>query len=291
MKNIKKENMNKNIIIASTSPKLYTTRRLMKEAFGLKRSPIWVNPYNVTLPVKKKPLEGLYLHRSTGTNYDDFDLIVSSFHEISGMKVSNPLLSIKNFRTKDQQSLFFLEHSLPSITALLYRGEKTLELEASIDKIARANKSERFILKMSRGNQGIGVNIIESKQSLYSLLETFHAMKDQRFLIQPHIAHKKEWRFFITRTGIMACIERSLNSADFRGNSKRSTGKILKKIPLELQELTEKAFSKSGLDYAGVDILESMSGEYLILEVNAIPGFEQAEELSGKNIARELLIL
>jgi RimK family alpha-L-glutamate ligase len=283
--------MNKNIIIASTSANLYTTQRLMKESVELKHSPIWINPYAVTLPVNKKPLSGIYLHRSTGTNYDDFDLIVTNFHEISGMKVSNPLLSIKNFRSKDQQSLFFLEHSLPSITGLFYRGEITAELESSIDKIARANKSEHFILKMSRGNQGIGVNLIESKQSLYSLLETFHAMKDQRFLIQPHIAHKKEWRFFITSKGILACIERSLNSADFRGNSKRSTGKILKKIPLELQELAEKTFTKSGLDYAGIDILESMSGEYLILEVNAIPGFEQAEKLSGKNIARELLTL
>lgn len=291
MKNIKKENMNKNIIIASTSSKLYTTQRLMKEAFRLKRSPIWINPYIVTLPVKKKPMQGLYLHRSTGTNYDDFDLIVTNFHEICGLKVSNPLPAIKNFRTKDQQSLFFLEHSLPSIASLLYRGDKTEALETAIDKIARINKSERFILKMSRGNQGIGVNIIEGKQSLYSLLETFHAMKDQRFLVQPHMAHKKEWRFFITRAGILACIERSLNSADFRGNSKRSNGKILKKIPLELQDLAENAFSKSGLDYAGVDILESISGEYLILEVNAIPGFEQAEELSGKNIARELLVL
>jgi glutathione synthase/RimK-type ligase-like ATP-grasp enzyme len=260
MKNIKKENMNKNIIIASTSPELYTTQRLMKEATGLKHSPMWINPYTFTLPLKKKPMEGLYLHRSTGTNYDDFDLIVSKFHEISGMKISNPLQAIKNFRTKDQQSLFFLKHSLPSIPALIYRGEKSKELEASIDKMAKSSKSERFILKMSRGNQGIGVNIIESKQSLYSLLETFHAMKDQRFLIQPYIGHKKEWRFFITRAGIIACIERSLSSLDFRGNSKRSTGKILKKIPTELSALAEKAFLKSDLDYAGVDILETMTG-------------------------------
>jgi glutathione synthase/RimK-type ligase-like ATP-grasp enzyme len=115
-------------------------------------------------------------------------------------------------------------------------------------------------------------------------------MKDQRFLIQPYILHKKEWRVFIIENEIIACIEKTLTKDNFRGNAKRSFGKLLVKIPKGLEELSQRAFKLSGLNYAGIDILQSDAGELMLLEINAIPGFEQAEELSKKNIAREILL-
>ncbi|MBC7712588.1 MAG: ATP-grasp domain-containing protein [Rhizobacter sp.] len=274
------------IIIASLNPTLYTTRRLLEEAAKLKHSAIYLNPYQHQLTQQKIKLAGHYFHRTTGTNYDDFDLVVSKYHEIHGMKVTNPIDRLKIFRSKDQQSLFFTEHNIPAIKTLLYRGELSQSIESEISKLS---KDKKYILKMNRGNQGIGVNYLESEKSLHSVLETFYAMKDQRFLIQPYISHKKEWRLFIIKGDIIACIEKTLNKEDFRGNAKRSSGKLLKKIPTELQAIAINAFNFSGLDYAGIDLLISDKGEILILEINPIPGFEQAEELSGKNIARELL--
>lgn len=277
---------NNNIIIASLNPKLYTTRRLLEEAKKLKHSPIYINPYQFHLTRPKALLSGRYFHRTTGTNYDDFDLVVSKHHEVHGMKVTNPIEQMKTFRSKDLQSLFFSEHHLPAIKTLMFRGDMTLDLEAGIAKLSQ---DEKYILKMNRGNQGIGVNYLVGLKSLHSILETFNAMKDQRFLIQPYIAHKKEWRLFLIKGEIIACIEKTLSKDDFRGNAKRSNGKILKKVPAELQALAINAFNFSGLDYAGVDMLMSEKGEILFLEINPIPGFEQAEELSNKNIARELI--
>lgn len=277
------------IIIASLNPNLYTTKRLIEESTKLKHSTFYINPYQIHLPLKQKSMEGLYFHRTTGTNYDDFDLVVTKHHENLGMKVTNPLSVLKTFRSKDLQSLFFSECKLPAIPTLLYRGEMTETLENEIEKLG--GKEQKYILKMNRGNQGIGVNFLESKKSLQSVLETFHAMKDQRFIIQPFISHKKEWRIFIVKGSILACIEKTIAKDDFRGNAKRSSsGKILKKIPRELETIALNAFKASSLDYAGIDLLLSEKGEILLLEVNPIPGFEQAEKLSDKNIARELLI-
>jgi ribosomal protein S6--L-glutamate ligase len=277
-----------NIIIASLNPTLFTTKRLLEEAIKLKHSPIYLNPYQHHITQHQIKLNGLYFHRTTGTNYDDFDLLVSKHHELQGMKITNSITTLKTFRSKDLQSLFFTEHKLPAIKTILYRGKLSDSLQYEISKLS---KDQKFILKMSRGNQGIGVNILESEKSLHSVLETFYAMKDQRFLIQPFILHKIEWRLFIIKGEIMACIEKTLSKTDFRGNAKRSTGKILKKIPVELQKIAINAFNCSGLDYAGLDLLITDKGEILILEINPIPGFEQIEELSGKNIARELLTL
>ena len=275
-----------NIIISSLNPDLFTTKRLMSEASKLKHSVSYLNPYQFLIPAKSRANVGHYFHRTTGTNYDDFDLIVTKHHEISGLSVTNPLERLKIFRSKDTQSLFFNEHNIPAIKTLLYRGQLTTAIEEELHALS---PDQKYILKMNRGNQGIGVNILESHKSLVSVLETFHAMRDQRFLIQPYIPHKKEWRALFVRGEIIACIEKNISKEDFRGNAKRSNGKLLKKIPRELEKVAHHAYMHSGLDYAGIDLLETNKGQILVLEVNAIPGFEQAEELSGHNIARELL--
>ena len=277
----------KTIIISGLNPELFTTKRLISEAKKLKHSASYLNPYQFLIPTISRQATGHYFHRTSGTNYDDFDLIVTKHHEISGLTVTNPLERLKLFRSKDTQSLFFAEHRIPGIKTLLYRGQLTEALENELHELSVEKK---YILKMSRGNQGIGVNILESYKSLRSVLETFHAMKDQRFLIQPYIPHKKEWRILIIRGEIIACIEKCISKEDFRGNAKRSNGSLLKKIPLELKKIAHHAFIQSGLDYAGIDLLETKNGKILVLEINAVPGFEQAEVLSGLNIARELLI-
>ena len=280
----------KDFIVASRNQNLYTTKRLLEEGARLGLKSQWINPYQFTLSLMNAPKneKGLYFHRSTGTNYDDFDLIVSEAHAQAGYQVTNPVAFIKDLRAKDLQWLFMQKHSLASIDTLLYRG--TLSDQTSDQLKKWTKKDDRLILKMVRGNQGIGVNLIQGLPSLLSILETFQAMNDQRFIIQPFIKHKKEWRMFMQKDRVLVAMEKKLSSDDFRGNAKRSTPKILKKCPLELEELAVKASLLSGLDYAGIDILVDEKGVYRLLEINPVAGFEHAEELSGKNIARELIM-
>lgn len=282
--------MNKKLlIIASNSREFYTTKRLFEEGQKLGFTTQWIHPYEQTVPLSYKQNGGIYFHRSTGTNYDDFDLIVSEAHELSGFKIINPLSAIRALRTKDQQWCFFERHQLPHIDSMMIRGKVSPEILATIKNWSLID--ERFVIKMSRGNQGIGVNLIRGVDSLLSLLETFQAMRDQRFLLQKFVSHTKEWRVFIHREKILACLEKQIEDKDFRGNAKRSLSKNIdiKDISKELSHLALKAFKLSLLDHAGIDILEDKSGNLKILEINAIPGFEQVEKLSGNNIARELL--
>lgn len=281
---------NQNILIASESLGLYTTKRFLIEARKQKREANWFNPYDSLLFIKEQHSttkgEGLYLVRTSGTRYDDFDLLVAKHFEDTGLAVSNPLSSLPEFRSKDGQALFFKRHKLPSIPTVVLRGALNENYWEEIVKLG--GSTQKFILKMARGNQGTGVNLINGEQSLKSILETFYALKDQRFLIQPFVAHKKEWRVFFIKGRIAGVIEKSLTGEDFRGNSKRSKGKFLKKIPRDLEQLALMAAHSSGLDYCGIDLMETKKGP-VFLEINAVPGFEQMEELSGLNIAGELL--
>lgn len=281
---------NKTVIIASESPKLYTSKRLMTEALRLNYSCSWLNPYQYFLNLEgfnlKTERQHLYLHRTSGIRYDDFDLFVSEYHQQNGFIVSNPLKGLEIFRDKARQSLFFSRHNLPFIKTINYRGDLN---EKNFNALSELSPNHKFILKMIRGNQGIGVNLVNGLHSLKSFLETFKALKDQKFLIQPFIEHQKEWRVFIIKGEIMGIVERTLAQDDFRGNSKRSSGKSLKKLPIEIESEILRGAQLSGLDYCGVDIL-SNEESFFILEINPVPGFEQLEEKSGVNIAKELLL-
>jgi RimK family alpha-L-glutamate ligase len=287
----------KSLIVASQSRELYSTSRFLYEGEKLKLKTIYLNPYDSSLLINfhnKKPninkssLDTLYLHRTTGVNFDDFDLVISSHYEAMGMKVSNPINATRLMRNKDEQALFMKTQNIPSIPSFVFRGKPTSQI---IEEISRNLNTSKFVLKMSRGNKGVGVNFINGIQSIQSLLETFHAMKDQKMLIQPLIEHQREWRVFVIKNEIMAVVEKKINASDFRGNAERAKPKLIKKIPRELSELAIDAFSKSGLDYAGIDIIEPSNGDQnLVCEINSIAGFEQIESLSKINIAKEIII-
>lgn len=281
----------KNIIVASESPDLYTTKRLMQEADALKYQNSWVNPYTqMTVRKEKKIVKsenlGLYFHRTTGIRYDDFDLLLSEDYQDRGYKITNPLSAINSFRNKEKQTLFFSKNNISHLPTISYRGELT---EKHWEEVFQLSVDEKYVLKMARGNQGIGVNLVNGKQSLKSLLETFHALKDQKFIIQPFIEHIKEWRFFVIKNDIVASVERTISAEDFRGNSKRNFGVVTNQFPPSIGEEILRAAKLSGLDYCGIDVIVNDSNFY-ILEINCVPGFEQIEKLSTINIARELLL-
>ena len=280
--------MTKKLIIASESEKLYTTKRLLKEGKELKWSTKWLNPYETSIGMlNEDTVPNLYLIRTTGIRYDDFDLICAKNYALNNFKVRNSIDGAHFFRSKENQALFFKEHQLNSIPTLMYRGQLTPHLWEELHQIS---PNHEFILKMSRCNKGIGVNLIKGMQSLRSLLETFHGMKDQRFLIQPFLPHHKELRVFIIKNEIHAVVEKSIAPDDFRGNAARSSGKLLNKIPAYARSEIERAFDISQLAYCGIDmIFDPSEKEFKFLEINAVPGFEQIEVLTKKNIAKEIL--
>lgn len=279
------------IIILSESPDLYTTRRILEEANKQKISASYINPYKNTLifedkdsGVKHPPT--LCFHRTTGIRYDEQDLTLSKYYKYLGFQITNPIENLETFRSKDTQAIFFIENKISTIPTISLRGITDKE---SLDKIISISKNQKYILKMNRGNQGIGVNFINGTQSLLSILETFHAINDQKFLLQPYIDHKKELRVFVVKNQILATIEKTISNDDFRGNSKRSSGRFIKNLSKEISEEIIRIATLSGLDYCGIDVVIT-NRKYFILEVNAVPGFKQIEELSKINVAKELIL-
>lgn len=282
--------MSKTMIISSESSNLYTTKRFIAEAKKLRLNPVHLNPFEINLQLNNQAdlqyRASHYLFRTTGIRFDDIDLLIAKLYETNGCKIINPLQSIADNRNKDM-SLFHLAYAnLPVINSLVFRGKIN---ETLIKQINELVKNQKFILKMNRGNQGIGVQLINGIDSLLSILETYHALGDQKFLLQPYTPHQREFRVLLTDKKILAVVEKIKSAEDFRGNAKRAKTKLLKRPELKLMELANLALKTLNYQYAGVDIIETKEG-FKILEVNCIPGFESIEQLSSKNIARELLL-
>lgn len=282
------------LIISSESPYLYSSKRLDEEAQKLGFITSHQNPYQIGLALSGKHLESnlkfdskkVLLHRTTGVRYDDHDLMVSKIYENKNYKIINSLSALKIFRNKDEQQVFFNQNKIPSIPSYSYRGQLN---EKVLMDIKNLSESEKYVVKMNRGNQGIGVNIINGFLSLKTILETFHALKDQKFIIQPFIEHQIEQRVFFIKNEIHAVVEKKINSDDFRANSRNSSGKFCNKMDSQTEEILLKAIAASGLDYGGIDLFIDHEKCYFF-EINAVAGFKHIEELASKNLAKEILL-
>lgn len=262
----------------------------MAEAKKLKLNPIHLNPFQYHLNIKKHDRlinsASHYLFRTTGIRFDDIDLLVAMKFKAHGCQIINPLDALIENRNKDMGQLNLSIGKFPILDSLIFRGVVTNDI---LKEIKLLSKNQQYILKMNRGNQGIGVQLINGIDSLLSILETYHALKDQKFLLQPFTPHQKEFRILLTHNKILAVVEKIKTENDFRGNAKRAKTKLVKKVDSELIDLSQRILEHLKLQYAGIDAVVTDDG-YKILEVNSIPGFESIEQLSEQNIAKELLL-
>lgn len=282
--------MFKNLIILSESSNLYSTKRFLEESKKLKLRSKNINPFlgeSIQLDTPLEATNALILNRLSGVRYDDYDLVYLKAHTLKNSKISNPLNSISDFRNKDSQLLKLKACHLPIIPSITFRGDLNTTIKNQLIKLT---KDELYVLKTIRGNKGIGVSQINGTSSLFGLLETFSAIKDQRFIIQKFVKIKNEYRVLLTRDKILGILEKKSAKNDFRRNSSRSEFKICKHLPQNFEQLLLSKMTELDLDYAGIDLYIDEKNHFGIIEVNIVPGFEAMEKLLNINIAREIII-
>ncbi|MEI8346583.1 MAG: hypothetical protein WCG27_03895 [Pseudomonadota bacterium] len=285
------------ILLLTENFEFHSCQRLQEECQALGILVTCQNPYEESslsfTPDKVKQGHGdIILHRSTGTRWDDFDLLYSLEAKAQGWRVYNDPQSMIYLRSKDWQTHLWQKAQIPVVPSYTFRGHPTTKNLEQIGELFAAYLQpgqEQFILKANRGNQGLGISLINGWDSLLGLLETFWAIKDQKFMIQPFLRTKSEYRFFLCREKIFSVLKRTPGTNDFRANAQHGEAQILNPHDSPaLCALALRALKTSGLFYGAVDILE-WKNKYFILELNPVPGFKQLEELSGQNVARHLL--
>ncbi len=213
-----------------------------------------------------------------------------------GAKIFNPINAIVATRDKLHQFLILSKHNVPVIPTFSFRGKVDSNLvDKCHDLFLQAipelqNSNLKYILKANRGNKGIGVNLLESKKSLESILQTFWGIRDQKFMIQPYLDGGEEHRIFLTEKEILGAITKKNCAGDFRNNGQFINGikDSIDELPKDLITVARQALSATGAFYAGIDILRWKNKNY-VLEVNLVPGFELLEKVTNINIAQKLI--
>lgn len=273
-------------------------KRLQEEAenLGYKTKILFYNKFIISFGNKKFNIfydeKKLQLNKfkafipiiNTHKNLDADTLFIYTLQKMD-CRVINKLESILKAKNKGRSSLILASAGLPVIPSVITFSETGLK--PLFDSI----KDDEFICKLNYGSMGRGVSYIKSKISLISTLELLKAedIQPSRVVFQKFIKESggKDIRVIVVGKKIVAAMQRTSPSKDFRANLfSGGTGKKIN-ISDKIREVSIKAVSALKLDYGGVDIIMSKSGP-LIAEVNPNPGLE-IENITNKNIAKEII--
>lgn len=146
-----------------------------------------------------------------------------------------------------------------------------------------------LVVKLLEGTHGRGVVLAETIKAAESVIDAFCELKAD-FLVQEFIkeAGGSDVRCFVIGRKIVASMERTAQSGEFRSNLHRGGSAQLTKLTPAERRTAVKAAQTMGLHVAGVDLLRSSRGP-LVMEVNSSPGLRGIEEATAINVAGKII--
>lgn len=146
-----------------------------------------------------------------------------------------------------------------------------------------------LVLKLTKGTHGMGVHLLTTEMAVHSSLEMLLRLQEP-FVLQKYITEASgvDLRAIVVNNQVVAAMKRKALPGDFRSNLHRGgTGMPVRLTPRE-EEMALEAAKMTGLQVAGVDMLPTREGP-LLLEVNASPGLEGIETVTGVDVAGKIV--
>lgn len=281
------------IAILSRKRSLYTTRRLIEECKDQNLEPLVLNPLKCDIIVGKDN-HYLYYNKKKQKKIDvviprfGFSItqygnsILRRFADLGVPSVANPD-AIAVARDKFH-SLQVLSHAGIKVPATIMVRDPA-NISKAIDRVGGVP----VIIKLIRGTQGVGVIILESKQSAESTVDALWRL-GRHMLIQQYIIESRgtDVRVIVVDGEVVTGYKRIAKYGEFRSNiHKGAVGEPIE-LSKEHREIARKSANTLKLGVAGVDILESVQG-LMVLEVNASPGIEGIEKATGINVGKKIV--
>lgn len=281
------------VAILSRKRSLYSTKRLVEECKKQELEPVVLNPLKCDIIIGKKD-HFLYYHKKKlgnvdvvipriGSSITQYGIsVLKRFLDMGVSSVADPE-GIANARDKFQALRILSQSGLLVPPTIMVRNPANIS--KAIDRVGGVP----VIIKLIRGTQGVGVIILESKQAAASTVEALWRM-GRHILIQQYIIESRgtDIRVMVVDGKVVASCRRIARFGEFRSNIHQgAVGEPVELSP-EQREVAEKAAKIFNLGVAGVDMLESAKG-LMVLEVNASPGFEGMENITGVNVGKPII--
>jgi ribosomal protein S6--L-glutamate ligase len=277
------------IAILSRQPDLYSNRRLMAAAAERNWQAVVIDPL--------QDKAGDALSPDFGEGIDAVIPRYSPFwqHRAHGVLKQIQALGIRSLNDADAIALArdapaclqaFAGCGLPFPETVSMHGASL-----TADWLDRLPFAFPIVLKRHWSSQGQGVELYRDRIALTDRVQTL-VDRHEPFLLQEFIAEAEasDLRLMVADGHVIAAMQRTARPGEFRANVHLGGSARSVQPRRDVCDLAVQAATALGLRLAGVDIIASRRGP-LVLEVNASPGFEALEAVSGIDVAGKLLDL
>jgi RimK family alpha-L-glutamate ligase len=201
------------------------------------------------------------------------------------VKIFNDVKAIE--RTVDKAMTSFLLQKNGVSTPATWVSESRTQVE-QLRQVAKHN-NQTLVLKPLFGSQGLGVRQLLADEALPVPMQQF---VDGVYYFQQLIESidaPHDYRVFVISGKVVAAMKRvgsSWVNNIAAGGRCEGVDVIANQ---EMSKLALQAASALDIDYCGVDIIQSVTGEYYVLEVNSVPAWKGLQSVADVDIA-ELLV-
>lgn len=305
------------ILILSRGKNYYSTKRLVAEAQKLRHKIAVINPADCNISLtQKQPYFMASVNKLNLASFDvviprigiigiDYALLVAHQLEFMGKPMLNSSRSLDYTKNKFLSLQILAKSGIPVPPTLMTRNPATvkdaIKQLGGLPAGASAKAGLPVVLKLFRGSQGKGVMLGENMASVDSILTAVWAIGFD-IIMQKYLKETKGEDIRILVLGneviatrpagrgspVWATMKRTPAKGDFRSNIHQ--GGSIKNVVITEKEkqMALNATRALGLKLAGIDLMRTRTGP-LVLEVNASPGFEGLEKITGINIARKIV--
>lgn len=282
-----------NIAILSRSPQLYSTKALIRAATRKGHQVTVFDHTKCQLVFERGMTELFYL----GRRIKKFDAIIP---RIGASVTEQGAAVIAGFELQDvftpvrSEALLLTRNKLKSLLKLARCGvaiPKTAYLPTTNDLLYQIEKLGGFpiVVKLQEGTHGVGVVLVDGYKQAISTVEAFQKLGGN-VILQEFIreARGEDVRAIVIGGKIVAIMQRTAKSGDFRSNLHRGASAIAVELTAAEERIVLDAARVMGLEVAGVDFIRSERGP-LVLEVNASPGLEGIEQTTKIKVGEAII--
>ena len=200
--------------------------------------------------------------------------------ETAGVRVVNPPKVIE--RTVDKYyTSWLLEHAgLPTPRTIV--TERFEDAVAAFDELGGD-----VVVKPIFGSEGRGMVRVSDPDTAYRVFRALE-LGGYVYYLQEFVSHgHRDIRVFVIGDQVVAAMTRL--GEGWKTNVSQGAHARPLELTERVREMALHAVKVLGADYAGVDILPLEDGEYMVIEVNGIPGWRGLLEATGFDAADRLV--
>src|SRR5262249_15545399 len=201
--------------------------------------------------------------------------------QTAGRRVLNPPLALETCIDKYLASARLSDAGLP-----LPRTSVCQDADSAMETLDRLGGD--VVVKPLFGSEGRGMIRVSDKETAWRAFRTLERLQAVLYL-QDFIAHPGwDLRAFVLGNRVLAAMRRHATNG-WRTNVAQGGRAESISLTAEEERLALQAARAVGATVAGVDLLPRPDGGYVVLEVNAVPGWRALAPATGVDVAAAMI--